>query len=136
MKLKPALLYFALLFSISFYGCKKDNNKTVSIVGKWSIDKTVYHYSKDTTIVGLTTDYYDFAEEGALTIQDHEDTYVGKYSMSGSNKVNINIYTIDGHGTGVVTPAAGYTISFISNNNISLSSPTIPAGQTVVYLKK
>ncbi len=135
MKLKPTSLFTGLLV-ISFYGCKKTGNTPTSITGKWNIEKTVYHYAKDTTINGLATDYYNFAAGGVLTIQDHADSYTGKYSMYGKDTVGILTYTVDGHGTGVATPPFKFSISYSTNNNAVLISQPIPSGQTIIYLRK
>ena len=134
MKTKPPLLFLAVLL-IGVYSCKKDSSNG-SIMGKWSIVKTVYHYAKDTTINGTGTDYYNFASDGGLSIQDHQDSYTGKFNQSGTNSVGISIYTIDGHGMGVVTAPTIFTISYLSGGNITLTSPPYPSGQEVVYLKK
>ncbi len=133
MKTTPVLLFFAVLL-IGVYACKKDSS--TSIIGKWSIVKTEYHYAKDTTVNGTATDYYNFASNGNLSIQDHQDSYTGIFSSSGANSVGITIYTVDGHGMGVSTSPAIFTITRLSNGNITLTSPPYPSGQEVVYLKK
>ena len=134
MKTKPALLFLAVLV-IGVYSCKKDSSNG-SIIGKWSIVKTVYQSAKDTTIYGTEADYYNFASDGGLSIQDHPDSYTGKFRQSGTNSVGITIYTVDGHGMGVVTAPAIFTISYLAGGNITLTSPPYPSGQEVVYLKK
>jgi len=136
MKIKyPLLIIACLLFCLS--ACKKDGSTNASIVaGKWNILKTVYHNAKDTTINGLATDYYDFGSNGALTIQDHQENITGNYSLNGTKSVGINIYTVDGHGFGVTTPPAVYTISNLSSHRLTLTSPPYPAGQYVIYLSR
>ena len=124
-----------LLFCLS--ACKKDGNASQSsISGKWNIVKTVYSQARDTTINGLTTDYYDFGSNGALSIQDHQDSMTGVYSLNGIKSVGINIYTVDGHGLGVITQPANYTISDLSSHSLTLTSPPYPSGQYVIYLKR
>lgn len=134
MKTTYSLLIAAcLLFCLS--ACKKDGNAAF-VTGKWSIVKTVYHTALDTMINGLATDYYDFGSDGALTIQDHQDNMTGKYTLNGVKSVGINIYTEDGHGFGVITPPAIFTISNLSSHSLTLTSPPYPSGQYVIYLKK
>lgn len=134
MKNKPILLFLAVLL-IAVYSCKKDSSNG-SILGKWSIVKTVYHYANDTTVNGTTNDYYNFASDSSLSIQNHPDSYTGKFSLKGTSSVGITIYTVDGHGMGVTTAPAMYTISYLSNDNIVLTSPPYPSGQEIVYLKR
>ncbi|MEO6851631.1 MAG: hypothetical protein ABI203_04235 [Mucilaginibacter sp.] len=135
------LVLFAVFLLIVGYACKKDGNGAkingANIVGKWSTVKTVMHYEKDTTINGTASDYYNFAADGSLTVQDHYNgVLTGIYSQTSSNKVGITIYTVDGHGLGVTTPPSVYTISSLGANNITITSPTNPAGQEIVYLQK
>jgi len=136
MKIKyPIFIIACLLFCLT--ACKKDGNTSSSFLsGKWSIVKTVYHTALDTTVNGLATDYYDFGSNGALTIQDHQDTMTGVYSVTGTKSVGINIYTEDGHGFGVTTPPAIFTISNFSSHNLILTSPPYPSGQYVIYLTR
>ena len=133
MRPKLTLLTIAII-SIAFYSCKKDSN--TSIAGKWSIVKTAYHQAHDTTINGTAADYYNFGPENTLSIQDHQNIYTGKYNLNGTKSVDITIYTVDGHGMGVITPPSVYTILYEDNNNITLTSPANPFGQEVVYLKR
>jgi len=122
-------------FLFCFSACKKDGNTNASVVaGKWSIVKTVYYNSQDTTINGLATDYYNFSADGALTIQDHQNVMTGVYSLNGIKSMGINIYTEDGHGFGVSTPPAVFTISDLSSHSLTLTSPPYPSGQYIVYL--
>jgi len=117
--------------------CKKGGSANPStITGKWSIDKTVYKQAVDTIITGLTTDYYNFGPNGQLSIQDHQDYMTGVYSLNGTKSVGINIYTEDGHGFGVITPPAVFTISDLSSHSVTLTSPAYPSGQYFVYLKR
>ena len=136
MKNKYSIIIIA---SFLFYlcACKKGGSANPSsITGKWSIDKTVYNQAVDTTITGLAADYYDFGANGVLSIQDHQDYMTGIYSLNGVKSVGINIYTVDGHGMGVITPPAVYTISNLSSHSVMLTSPPYPSGQYFVYLKR
>jgi len=137
MKPKPTLFFLTLIL-IAAYGCKKDksSNAGAALIGKWSINKTVYHYAKDTTITGISTDYYNFASDGALTIHDHSDSYTGKFSMTNTASVNIRMLTVNGLDISLESSPTAYTISYASESSIVLSSPPIPAGQTVIYLNK
>ncbi|MDR3694663.1 hypothetical protein [Mucilaginibacter sp.] len=136
MKITYAIFIVAcLLFCLG--ACKKDGSANQSIIaGKWNIVKTVYSQARDTTINGLAADYYDFGVNGALSIQDHQDNMTGVYSLNGTKSVGINIYTVDGHGMGVITPPANYTISDLSTHSLTLTSPPYPSGQYVIYLKR
>ena len=134
MTTKYTLIIIAgLLFCL--FSCKKDGNPT-AIVGKWSIDKIVYYEARDTTIAGLATDYYNFSSDGNLTIQDHQESYNGIYSLKGTKSVGITIQTIDGHGTGVATSPAVFTISNLTDYGVTLTSPPSPSGQEVVFLQR
>jgi hypothetical protein len=136
MKIKYSILVIAC-FLFCLYACKKDGNtSSSSIAGKWNIVKTVYYNAQDTTIYGLATDYYDFGSNGALTIQDHQDNMTGIYSLNGTKSVGINIYTEDGHGFGVTTPPAIFTISNFSSHSVTLTSPPYPSGQYIIFLRR
>ena len=135
MKMKPILLIVAALL-LCIYGCKKRNNSPVSIVGKWSIVKTVYLTAKDTTINGKATDYYIFGEDGSLAIANHDGSFTGIYSLKATDSVGITIYTVDGHGMGVITAPAVYTISNLTSHSVTLTSPPYPSGQETVFLKR
>ena len=134
MKTKYPILFIAFLSSCLF-ACKKDANK-IAIIGKWSIAKIEYHEAQDTTITGIATDYYNFGADGSLSIQDHQESYTGKYSLNGTKSVGINIYTVDGHGLGVTTPPAVFTISNLTGHSVTLTGPPYPSGQEVVFLQK
>ena len=134
MKTKSTVLIITgLLFCL--YACKKDNGPT-SIVGKWSIIKTVYYQAHDTTVNGIATDYYNFGADGSLVIHDHPDSLSGIYSLKGINSVGITIYIVDGHGLGVATPQPIWTISNLTASSVTLTSPPYPSGQEIVYLQK
>ena len=136
MKIKYSMLIMAC-FLFCLTACKKDGNTSSSFVaGKWNIVKTVYYNAQDTTINGLATDYYDFGTNGDLSIQDHRDYMTGIYSLNGTKSVGINIYTEDGHGFGVITPPAIFTISDLSTHSVTLTSPPYPTGQYIVYLNR
>jgi len=134
MKIKY-LVPFIACFILCMSACKKDGNAAF-VAGKWNIVKTVYHNAQDTTINGLATDYYDFGANGALSIQDHQDNMTGVYTLNGTTSVGINIYTVDGHGLGVITPPGIFTISNLSSSNLTLTSPPYPSGQYMIYLKR
>jgi hypothetical protein len=120
---------------LCLFSCKKDGNPA-AIIGKWSIDKTVYYQARDTTITGLATDYYNFSSDGSLTIQDHQESYNGIYSLNGMKSVGITIQIVDGHGLGVTTSPAVFTISNLTDHSVTLTSPPYPSGQQVVFLEK
>jgi len=122
---------------LCLFSCKKDGGTNpTAIIGKWGIAKTVYYQARDTTITGLATDYYNFSSDGSLTIQDHQDSYNGIYSLNGTKSVGITIRTIDGHGTGVITSPAVFTISNLTDHSVTLTSPPYPSGQEIVFLQK
>lgn len=135
MKMKPLLLILAALL-LCIYGCKKSNNGPMSIVGKWSIVKTVYLTAKDTTINGMTTDYYNFGKDGTLAIENHDGSFTGIYSLKTIDSVDITIYTVDGHGMGVITAPAVYTVSNLTFHTVTLTSPPYPSGHETVFLKR
>jgi len=136
MKTKYTLIIIpGLLFCL--FSCKKDGSTNpAAIIGKWSIAKTVYYQAHDTTITGLATDYYNFSSDGNLTIQDHQDSYTGIYSLNGTKSVGITIKTIDGQGLGVASSPAVFTISNLTDNSVTLTSPPYPSGQEIVFLQK
>ena len=136
MKTKYTLIIIpGLVFCL--FSCKKDGStNSTAIIGKWSIAKTVYYQARDTTINGLATDYYNFSSDGNLTIQDHQDSYNGIYSLNGTKSVGITIQIVDGHGLGVTSPPAVYTISNLTDHSVTLTSPPYPSGQEVVFLQK
>ena len=135
MKNKYTLLIISgLLFCL--FSCKKDGNTQSSIIGKWNIVKTTYHNAQNTMVNGIATDYYDFGSNGSLDIHSHPDTYSGIFSLNGTRAVNISIYIVDGHGLGVQTPPAVFTISNLTDHSVTLTSPPYPTGQEIVVLEK
>jgi len=130
------LVLTGLLFCL--YSCKNDNSSSnpTSIIGKWSIAKITYYQAQNTTVNGIATDYYNFNSNGDLSIQDHQDSYTGVYSLNGVKSMGITIYTVDGHGLGVITSPAIFTISNLTSHSVTLTSPPYPSGQEIVYLER
>jgi len=120
---------------LCLYACKKDGSQP-SLIGKWNIVKITYHQAHDTTINETSSDYYNFSPNGNLGAQDDEGSFTGIYSLNGTKSVNITIYTVDGHGLGVTTPPAVFTISNFTEHSVVLTSPPYPSGQEVVFLQK
>lgn len=134
MKTRHILLITTCLM-LCLYACKK-NGSQPSLIGKWSILKTMYYQAHDTTINGTVTDYYNFSSNGNLDIQSHPDSFTGIYSLNGTKSVGITIYTVDGHGMGVTTAPAVFTISNLTDHSVTLTSPPYPSGQEIVFLQK
>jgi hypothetical protein len=136
MKTKYTLIIIPVLV-LCLFSCKKaGSTNPTAIIGKWSIAKTVYYQARDTTITGLATDYYNFSSDGSLTIKDHQDSYNGIYSLNGTKSVGITIEIVNGHGLGVASSPAVFTISNLTDHSVTLTSPPYPSGQEIVSLQR
>ncbi len=85
--------------TIMFTACsKKDTNTTLSVVGKWNVDKFSTEVFKNNASQGIVNisvtpdDYYDFKSDGQINMKLGAETNSGTYSLKGNA---LTIYSDD-----------------------------------------